>query len=330
MAHSARRSTRGGDDSFRLPDPRGAVTAPTVSVPDAELPPDGESLEGAPNPGLLGYVMEAGREIAAHRDLLYYLTRRDIRIRYKETVMGFGWALLLPILVLMSGIIVQLAMARFAGTALDPLRIAGVVVKAVPWAFFVSAIGFSTATLLANVNLVGKVYFPREVLPIAAVLAQTVDLAVAGVVTAVALPFFGVRPTMTALWVPVLIGTLLAVTIGLGLLLSCANAFFRDVKYLVQVFLTYGIFFTPVFFDASILGRNGASLLMANPVAPVLEGMRLAVVSGHNLAVPLHLADGTLVWSPLYLAWSAGFGAVAILAGVYAFRRSQYLFAELL
>lgn len=269
-------------------------------------------------------------EIAAHRDLLFLLAARDVRIRYKETVMGFAWALLLPLLVLASGVVIQFALTRVSGAPLDATRIAGVLVKSVPWSFFATAVGFATASVLTSASLVAKVWFPREVLPLASVAAQSVDLAVAAVAMTAGLAALGVGGHAASFWAVPLVGLLLALTAGLGLLFACANVFFRDVKYLVQVFLTYGIFFTPVFFDASVLGPRVTPWFMLNPVAPILEGLRLAIVGGHDLLVPLRLADGTLAWTPAYLAWSVVAAVGSIVAGLVAFHRSQDLFAELL
>ncbi|MGH7560654.1 MAG: ABC transporter permease, partial [Gemmatimonadales bacterium] len=171
-------------------------------------------------------------------------------------------------------------------------------------------------------------------LTLSTVLAQTKDMAIGLVVMGLALPlFFGVSYHWTVLWVPLLLLLLLLITAAAGLFLACANLFFRDVKYLVQVFLTFGIFFTPIFFNASLLGGTAGTLVMLNPVAPILEGMYFAVVAGHNLAVPFvgpASAGGTslLIWSPWSLVYSLMWGTVGLLASLLFFRRLSYLFAE--
>jgi ABC-type polysaccharide/polyol phosphate export permease len=134
-----------------------------------------------------------------------------------------------------------------------------------------------------------------------------------------------------SLWVPVLAVLLFVLTVAAGLLLSCANLFFRDVKYLVQVLLTFGIFFTPVFFEPAMLGPVGAKLIMLNPLGPILEGLRLAVVENHNLMIPQVIREAggeILTWTPWYLAYSAGWALFGLVASSLLFHRMEFLFAE--
>jgi lipopolysaccharide transport system permease protein len=279
-----------------------------------------------------GVIAELGvilREIWGSKDLLYQLTRRDITIRYKQAVMGFAWAILMPLLIVLSGMMIRLAMSKFAGRPLVVTTLASIAVKAIPWAFFVGAIGFATPSLSGNLNLVTKIYFPREVLTLSTVLAQTKDAGVGLLVLAIMLPFLGVTYGWTLLWVPVLLLLTFVFTAAAGLFLACANLFFRDVKYLVQVFLTFGIFFTPVFYEPSLLPRQAARVVMLNPLAPLLEGMNLAVVRGHNLLTPIvAAAEGATVWSPWFLAYSAAWAIGGLLLSLLLFRRLSYLFAE--
>ena len=273
------------------------------------------------------------REIWESRDLVIQLTRRDITIRYKQAVMGFAWAILTPLLIVISGLLIRLAMAKYAGGAVGRISMGGIAVKSLPWSFFVSAIGFATPSLSGNMNLVTKIYFPREVLTISTILANIKDLVVGTVVVAIALPFLGAHYGWQVLWAPVLLALLLGFTLAAGLFLACANLFFRDIKYIVQLALTFGIFFTPVFFESSLLGVRGARIVMFNPLSPILEGMRLAVVEGHNLLQPLvgpglHGGPDVLQWSPWFLGYSALWATVGLAASLIFFRRLSYLFAE--
>ena len=128
-----------------------------------------------PHPGPLASLREIIADLVRYRELLFELTRRDIRIRYKQAVMGFGWALFMPILIVLSGCLVRVAMSQVSGRPVDGAQIAGIAIKGVAWSFFVGTISFATATLTSNANLVSKIYFPREVLPLSALLAQTFD-----------------------------------------------------------------------------------------------------------------------------------------------------------
>ncbi len=291
-----------------------------------------EHLGFAGRPRWLVDLQEIGREYWQYRELLHQITLRDIRIRYKQAVMGFGWALLMPMLIVLSGLVVRYAMAYLSGSQLEATAITGVAVKAIPWAFFVGAIGFANASLTANTNLVTKIYFPREVLPISATLAQVFDSLVGAGALLLVLPLLGVRFSSTLIWVPVMALLLLVFTAGAALFLSCANLFFRDVKYIVQVVLTFGIFFTPVFFEPAMFGEMGTKILMLNPLAPMLEGIRLSVIEGHNLLHPMvqqsNTAQPIVTWSPWYIAYGATWAVVVLIGSSLMFHRLEFLFAE--
>ena len=303
-----------------------------MTVPRAEdtLP---ESPPVSTSTGFVAGVAEAAGELWQSRELLFQLALRDIRIRYKQAVMGFGWAILMPVMVVGAGLIVRLVIVRSTGAALDTADFGGMAAKAVCWAFFAGALGFATASLTANVNLVSKIYFPREVLPLASIAAQLFDSLIAAVALAIALPFLGVHVTPALAWLPVLAFLLVALTAASGLFLSCANLFFRDVKYIVQLLLTFGIFFTPVLIEPSMLGTTGARLMMLNPLAPILEGVRLSL-GGHGLlhTITEQAASGALivVWEPWYLGYSAAWAILGFLVSLHIFHRLEFIFAEYL
>ena len=140
-------------------------------------------------------VRQSVREILSHRDLLVQLATRDVRIRYKQAVMGFAWALLMPLLIVGAGTLIRIAMVAMTGMHLDKGELGAVVLKSFPWAFFSGALGFAVNSVTGNVALVTKIYFPRAILPIAAVAANLLDLAVGVVVMLVALPFLGAQFT---------------------------------------------------------------------------------------------------------------------------------------
>jgi len=179
---------------------------------------------------------------------------------------------------------------------------------------------------------VTKIAFPREVLPISATLAQCFDTLIGATALAVALPFLGVRPSLALVWVPLLALLLWCLTAAAGLILSCCNLFFRDVKYLVQVLLTFGIFFTPVLYEPQAFGARGATLLMLNPLSPILEGFRLAIVRGHNLLEPISTlssaGDLVVTWSPFHLVYGAIWAIGALLISSLVFNRLESSFAE--
>lgn len=286
----------------------------------------------APRSSMLSDLRDVIRDVIAAHDLVYQLTLRDIRIKYKQAVMGFGWAVFMPVLVVMAGLLIRFVMAKAAGQTLNGVIIGGMAIKALCWSFFVGAIGLATTSLIANMSLLTKIYFPREVLPLATTLAQTVDTLIGATAVGCLLPFIGARLTPQLLWVPVLFILLFGFTLATAVFLSCANLFFRDVKYIVQVLLTFGIFATPVLFEPQMLGQLGGRILLLNPLSPIMEGLRLSVMEGQNLLRPLSvtLHDGSvfLAWSPWYLLYVSAWMIVGLAASTVLFRRAAAVFAE--
>lgn len=257
-----------------------------------------------------------------HRDLLYMLSRRDVTVKYKQSIMGLLWAILMPLLITSAGVVVKVAMAQISGKGVVLRDVLPVAVKAAPWAFFVASIRFSTQSLSNNYNLVTKIAFPRAVFPLSSVASQLFDFAIAGSVITLIIVFSGVPATLQLLWLPVLLLLLIAQVAGLALLLSSANLFFRDVKYLVEVVLTFAIFFTPVFYSVmdhvparvGDIGSRG-QILLFNPVAPILEGLDAVIVDGR---AP----------DALWTAYAAGWAVVLLLVTPAIFLRLEPKFAE--
>ncbi len=264
--------------------------------------------------GVFRTILKSIRDLYASRELLYMITWREVRIKYKQSIMGFLWALLLPILVIAAGMLVKYLLAKISGKPVVGREIMGVAIKGLPWSFFSASIRFSTISLTANTNLVTKLNFPKEVFPLAAVLSNLVDFIVAAVFLAAILAFTNMGISPQALWVLPLVVLLVLLAAGLGLLLSAANLFFRDVKYLAELVVTYAIFITPVFFDADIFGK-WSHLVLLNPVAPILEAL--------NATVVLHQPPD-LEW----VGYSAGVTALVFVAAIYVFKKLQPLFAE--
>lgn len=216
-------------------------------------------------------------EIVNYRDLLLMLTLRDLRIRYKQAAMGFLWAIFMPIIAIMAGILIKKAMAVVAQQPLEMKSIISISVKVLPWTFFISSIRFSVQSLVGNSALVTKIYFPRAVLPLASIFACFFDFGISMLVLTVILMLFKAGASIYLLWIPVFLLILFFYTFGLGLLLSAANLFFRDVKYVVEILLMFGIFFTPVFYEASAFGR-WKGIMLLNPIGSLLEQINRTVV----------------------------------------------------
>jgi len=248
------------------------------------------------------------------RELLYLLTWRDIRVRYKQSVMGLLWAVLMPLLIVGAGAMVRVAAAKWSGTSVTSQDMGSVMVRAVIWAFFISAIRFGTNSLLVNANLVTKIAFPKEVFPVAAVISSLFDFVVAALIVVIILPLIGVTPTWSGLWVIPLLLVMIVQAVGLTLILSATNLFYRDVKYLVEIFLTYAIFFTPVLYPASMMG-SWKNIIMLNPIAPLLEAMSDAIIDGRTP-------------DPFWTGYSIVASLLFLLVGYSVFKRLEADFAE--
>jgi lipopolysaccharide transport system permease protein len=254
------------------------------------------------------------RELYDHRDLLYMITWREIRLKYKQSVMGMLWAVLMPLVIVCAGLIVRFAFATVSGTPLALSDLTSVTVKAVPWAFFVAVLRFGTNSLVANTNLVTKIYLPRLIFPIAAVFSQLFDFLIAGAVVSLFLLVAHVGLSVHLLWLPLLVGPLIILAAALAIMFSAASLFLRDVKYIVEVFLTFAIFFTPVFYESSLFG-SWAPLLLVNPVSPLLEGLSTTVILHRGPSLP-------------WLLYSSVFTGVLFTVALAMFKKLEPFFAE--
>ncbi|HDZ76967.1 MAG TPA: hypothetical protein ENH41_02660 [Candidatus Omnitrophica bacterium] len=253
-------------------------------------------------------------EIIKYKDLLFMLTLRDIRIRYKQAAMGFLWALFMPMMAVLAGIVIKKAMSISSGNPMNMTGVVSISVKVLPWTFFISALRFSVQSLVGNMNLVTKIYFPREVLPLASIIACLFDFLIASLTLSVLLVIIHIGTSIYLLWVPVLLIFLVTFTAGLGLLLSTANLFFRDVRYIVQIILMFGIFFTPVYYQASIFGK-WQTLLLINPIGSILEAL--------NAVVVLHQMPD-IFW----LSYAGIASILMFVIGLTVFHKKEPLFAE--
>jgi ABC-type polysaccharide/polyol phosphate export permease len=259
-------------------------------------------------------MAETIRELIARRDLLFIMAWREIRIKYKQSVMGILWAVLMPVVIICAGLIVRFAMAAVSGKPVVLNDLASVAVKAAPWAFFVSTLRFGTNSMINSAQLVTKIYLPRLIFPLSSVLAQLLDFSIAACAVAVFLVLARVGVSIQLLWLPLLLGALVVFTTALAIMFSAASLFLRDVKYLVDVFLSFAIFFTPVFYESSLFG-DWAPLLLANPVSPLLEGISSVVI--HHVAP-------SLPW----VAYSCAVAAALFALSIRMFRALEPRFAE--
>ena len=261
---------------------------------------------------LLTQFREAIREQIDYRELLYQMTARDLMLRYKQTVMGFGWAVFMPLL--------NTAVFSVIFTRVAPIE------TPVPyplyaycglwaWNFFASSLRFSVSSLTSNANLVTKVFFPREIFPFSAILVSLVDLAVGATVLIGLMVYYQVAPDRSLLLLPVVLGVHVMFTAAVALLLAMGNLFYRDVKYLFELLITVWMFASAVLYPIGLFGGRLGTVLALNPITPILDGYRAAL-----LGVPL--AD------PWGLVFAGILSVVLLLASWIGFHRAEFDFAE--
>lgn len=253
-------------------------------------------------------------EIFKYRDLLTMLVLRDIRIRYKQAAMGFIWAIFMPIIAVSAGILIKAAMSIVSGKGFSLAGAESVAVKVLPWTFFINSIRFSVQSLVGNRDLVTKIYFPREVLTFASIIACIFDFIIAGITLIVILTIIKIGTSIFLIWLPLLIVLLILYTSGVGLILATANLFYRDIKYVVEIILMFGIFFTPVFYEAASFGKWKVFLLI-NPIGSILEAI--------NNVVVLHQAP-EIFW----LVYAGVVSVLTFILGLNIFHKSEPYFAE--
>jgi lipopolysaccharide transport system permease protein len=255
------------------------------------------------------------KEVWAYRELLYFLTWRDITVRYKQTVLGAAWAILQPFL---SMVVFSLFFGNLAGLSSDgsPYPIFSYTAL-VPWYFFATGLSQCSNSLVGNSQLIKKVFFPRLVIPISNVLSPLVDMALAFLVLLIMMPVFGIWPTINFIWLPLF--TLLAfiTSLGVGLWFSALNVEYRDVKYVVPFLSQFWMFASPVVYSSSSIKNPILKLVYGiNPMAGVIDGFRWAVLGKTS-------APGPMIWVSIVVA------IVILISGAFYFRRMEHNFADI-
>lgn len=250
-----------------------------------------------------------------YRELVYFMTWRDLKVRYKQTLLGASWAILRPLLTMVVFSIFFGGLAKvpsdgvpypiFAYTAL------------LPWELFVSALNVASRSLVNNSHMITKVYFPRMILPLASILAGVVDFLVAFVVLIGLMVYYRISPT-TAIWtLPLYLLLTLVTALGVGLWLAALNVLYRDVGYVTPFLTQFWMFITPIAYGASLVPERWQFLYAINPMVGVVNGFRWAM-----LGTP-QSAPGPM------LAVSVGISILLLVSGVVYFRRMERLFADM-
>jgi lipopolysaccharide transport system permease protein len=262
------------------------------------------------------------QEVLDYGQLLLSLTWRDLRVRYKQSLLGVAWAILLPMsMMLIFTFVFTRAVQVVGGLKLDMPYALFAYAGLVPWTFFSMSISTSVNSLVANRNLVTKVYFPREVFPLSCILSCFADFVIASSVLAGLIAYFHYggdwtfKPTAALFFLPIVIAVQLAFTVGLAMVLAMANLFYRDVRQIVSVALQLWLFISCVVVPVPTDGTLLAKLIALNPMVPIISAYRDCLFLGQ-------LPEG----GPY--AYAATVALLTLIGGWYCFRRASFRFAE--
>lgn len=260
-----------------------------------------------------GWVSLKFRELWQYRELLYFLTWRDVQVRYRQTALGIAWAVLQPVLTML---IFSVVFGKLANLPSDGLPYPVFSFAALlPWQLFSGALTRAGGSLVSSSNLLTKVYFPRLIIPISAVFAGLVDFAIALAVLVVLLLYYGITPGVAILWIPVLVVFALASALAVGLWLSALNVKYRDVQHLIPFLVMAWMYASPVAYSANLIPSGKWRLLYAlNPMTGVIQGFRWALAGGTPPSELMLVSVGVVI--------------VLLVGGLFYFRRMESSFAD--
>jgi lipopolysaccharide transport system permease protein len=268
-------------------------------------------------------VIEAGRaerqywqDLWRYQELFYFLAWRDILVRYKQTAIGLAWALIRPFLTMVVFTIVfgNLAKLPSQGAPYPILVFAAML----PWQFFANALSECSNSLIANANLVSKVYFPRLIVPVSAVIVSFVDFMVSGMILLGLMAWYNFVPDWRILTLPLFVAIAFAAAIGAGLWLAALNVEYRDFRYIVPFIVQFGLYISPVGFSSSIIPEKWRLLYSLNPMVSVIDGFRWAIIGGESkLYIPGFALSTSLV-------------VLLLVTGIWYFRKMERTFADVI
>ena len=267
-------------------------------------------------------VIEAGRaerhywrDLWTYRELFLFLAWRDILVRYKQTVIGIAWSLIRPVITMIVFTVVfgRIAMLPSEGVPYPILVVAAML----PWYFFSTAVTEGSNSLIQNANVVSKVYFPRLIVPISAVAVSLVDFVISLLLLAVLMAWYQIMPSARVLFLPVFLGLVVILTVGLTLWLAALNVRYRDFRYVVPFLMQVGLFLSPVGFSGVVVSEGWRAVYSLNPMVGIIEGFRWCLLPGYDL-------DMRAVWFGALISF------LILGAGINYFRRTERSIADVI
>jgi len=279
---------------------------------DIELTKKTKSLIIRPSKGWKSVNL---KELWEYRELLYFMVWRDIKVRYKQTVLGAAWAIIQPFFTM---IVFSLFFGKLARIPSDdvPYPIFSFTAL-VPWTFFANGLTQSSNSLVGNDSLIKKVYFPRLIIPISSVLSGLLDFVIAFIVLLGMMAYFNIVPTWNVVWLPLLLLLAFITSIGVGLWFSTLNVEYRDVRYIIPFVTQFWLFASPIAYPSSLLSEPWRTIYGINPMVGVVEGFRWALL-GTDTAPGITIFISSLV------------ALIILVTGVFYFRRMEKTFADVI
>jgi lipopolysaccharide transport system permease protein len=268
-------------------------------------------------------IIEAGRaerqywqDIWRYRELFYFLAWRDILVRYKQTAIGIAWALIRPFITMVVFTVVFGNLAKLPSQGVPyPILVFSAML---PWQFFSNALSECSNSLISNSNLISKVYFPRLIVPVSAIVVSFVDFMISGIILLGLMAWYNYVPSWRILMLPVFVAIAFAASIGAGLLFASLNVKYRDFRFIVPFITQIGLYISPVGFSSNIVPEQYRLLYSLNPMVGVIDGFRWSILGGD---------------AKLYLpgfALSLGLVLLMLIAGVVYFRKVERTFADVI
>ena len=263
-----------------------------------------------------GFVPIDFGELWRFRELFWFLALRDILVRYKQTVIGIGWAVIQPVLVMIVFTVIFGKLAKLPSDGIPyPILI---FVALLPWQFFSDALSQASQSVVSNAGMVSKIYFPRLIIPTSAIISGIVNFGISFVILIGLMIWYHVVPTAAVLFLPLFFFLAIATALGASLWLSALNVEYRDVKYVVPFFVRMGLYISPVGFLSSVVPEKYQLLYSLNPMVGVIDGFRWCLLGGRV----------TPNWTGLWI--SVATVTVLLITGAYYFRRMERTFADVI
>ena len=260
-----------------------------------------------------GWISLKLDELWEYRELLYFLTWRDLKVRYKQTVLGAAWAIIQPFFTM---VVFSLFFGKLAKIPSDGIPYPIFAYAAlVPWTFFANGLNNSSNSLVGSANLIKKVYFPRLVVPISSVISGGLDFVLAFIVLLGMMLFYGIFPTVNIIWLPLLLVLAFVTALGVGLWLSAMNVQFRDVRSALPFLTQFWLFATPIAYPSSLLSEPWRTLYGINPMVGVVEGFRWALLGTQTAPGPIIIVSSLVA-------------VTLLVSGAFFFRRMEKTFAD--